>query len=29
MYERVKAIHMARYPYEKDLLFRDWSVEEE
>ncbi|MBP9160649.1 MAG: GTPase HflX, partial [Flavobacteriales bacterium] len=29
MYERVKAIHIARYPYEKDLLFRDWSVEEE
>ena len=29
MYERVKAIHIARYPYETDLLFRDWSVEEE
>ncbi len=27
MYERVKAIHVARYPYEQDLLFRDWTVE--
>lgn len=23
LYERVKAIHLARYPYEKDLLFQD------
>ncbi|MEO7080097.1 MAG: GTPase HflX, partial [Flavobacteriales bacterium] len=29
MYERVKAIHIARYPYEKDLLFQDWTLEEE
>ena len=28
MYERVKAIHTARYPYESDLLFKD-SYEEE
>lgn len=26
MYERVKAIHLARYPYEKDLLYEDWFV---
>jgi GTP-binding protein HflX len=24
MYERVKAIHLARYPYEKDLLWQEW-----
>ena len=29
MYERVKGIHVARYPYEKDLLFTDWSVVDE
>jgi len=29
MYERVKAIHIARYPYEKDLLFQEWSVDGE
>ena len=28
LYERVKAIHTARYPYESDLLFKD-SYEEE
>ncbi|MCL4280829.1 MAG: GTPase HflX [Flavobacteriales bacterium] len=28
MYERVKAIHLARYPYEKDLLWQDWTVGE-
>ena len=27
MYERVKAIHLARYPYEKDLLWQEWAVE--
>lgn len=27
MYERVKAIHLARYPYEKDLLWQEWVVE--
>jgi GTP-binding protein HflX len=27
MYERVKAIHIARYPYEKDLLFQEWTVD--
>lgn len=27
MYERVKAIHLARYPYEKDLLRQDRAVE--
>lgn len=26
MYERVKAIHLARYPYEKDLLYQDWML---
>ncbi len=26
MYERVKAIHIARYPYETDLLFKEWTV---
>lgn len=28
LYERVKALHVARYPYESDLLFKD-SYEEE
>lgn len=28
LYERVKALHIARYPYESDLLFKD-SYEEE
>ncbi len=28
MYERVKAIHLARYPYEKDLLWQEWTVGE-
>jgi len=23
LYERVKALHIARYPYESDLLFKD------
>ncbi len=23
LYERVKALHVARYPYESDLLFKD------
>jgi hypothetical protein len=27
MYERMKAIHLARYPYEKDLLWQEWMVE--
>lgn len=27
MYDRVKEIHVARYPYEKDLLYQDWTVE--
>ena len=27
MYERVKEIHLARYPYEKDLLWQEWAVE--
>jgi GTP-binding protein HflX len=27
LYDRVKAIHTARYPYESDLLFQD-SYEE-
>ncbi|MCC6839733.1 MAG: hypothetical protein IT230_06200 [Flavobacteriales bacterium] len=27
MYEHVKAIHLARYPYEKDLLWQEWAVE--
>ncbi|MBV6403909.1 MAG: GTPase HflX [Flavobacteriales bacterium] len=26
LYERVKAIHLTRYPYEKDLLFQDWML---
>src|SRR5690606_20192495 len=29
LYERVKAIHVARYPYEKDLLWQGWTVEGE
>jgi hypothetical protein len=28
MYQRVKAIHVARYPYEKDLLWQEWTVGE-
>ncbi len=28
MYDRVKEIHVARYPYEKDLLFQDWMLGE-
>ncbi len=28
LYERVKGLHVARYPYESDLLFKD-SYEEE
>ncbi len=27
MYDRVKEIHLARYPYEKDLLWQQWMVE--
>ncbi|HMN06886.1 MAG TPA: GTPase HflX [Flavobacteriales bacterium] len=27
MYDRIKALHLARYPYEKDLLYEDWMVE--
>ncbi len=27
LYERVKAIHIARYPYESDLLFKDEYLE--
>ncbi|MBS1937459.1 MAG: GTPase HflX [Bacteroidetes bacterium] len=27
MYDRVKEIHLARYPYEKDLLWQEWMVE--
>jgi GTPase len=29
LYERVKEIHLARYPYESDLLFKDSYVEDE
>ena len=25
LYQRVKAIHLSRYPYEKDLLYGDWN----
>jgi GTP-binding protein HflX len=28
MYQRVKDIHLARYPYEKDLLWQEWTVGE-
>ncbi|HQW06568.1 MAG: GTPase HflX [Flavobacteriales bacterium] len=28
LYERVKALHVARYPYESDLLFKDSYLEE-
>jgi GTP-binding protein HflX len=28
LYDRVKAIHTARYPYESDLLFKDHYEEE-
>ena len=27
MYDKVKEIHLARYPYEKDLLWQEWAVE--
>lgn len=27
VYDRVKAIHLERYPYEKDLLYQQWMVE--
>ena len=27
MYERVKSIHLTRYPYEKDLLYQGWMEE--
>ena len=27
LYERVKALHVARYPYESDLLFKDEYLE--
>ncbi len=26
LYERVKAIHLSRYPYEKDLLYQEWML---
>lgn len=26
IYERVKKIHLERYPYEKDLLYQDWML---
>lgn len=28
LYERVKALHVARYPYESDLLFKDEYLED-
>ena len=27
LYQRVKALHIARYPYESDLLFKDEYLE--
>jgi len=27
LYQRAKAIHLTRYPYEKDLLFGEWNAE--
>jgi GTP-binding protein HflX len=27
VYDRVKAIHLERYPYEKDLLYQQWMIE--
>lgn len=27
VYERVKTIHLTRYPYEKDLLYQQWMVD--
>ncbi len=29
MYERVKAIHLTRYPHGKDLLYQGWMLREE
>jgi GTPase len=26
VYERVKAIHLSRYPFEKDLLYQEWML---
>lgn len=26
LYERVRAIHLSRYPYEKDLLYQEWML---